>query len=192
VRLFVAVEIGEVLAGRAAELIRELQTRTANAAPQARVTWLTVDRLHITIRFIGEVDEARGAAIRAALELPPDVEPFDLTLAGAGAFPKSDRPRVLWAGIERGRAELIELDRDVTLRLAAVGIPGEDRPLSPHLTLARVRDAAGLRSAVLFEGLEDRHIGTTRVDAITLFQSTLSPKGPTYVPLLRAALRRRT
>ncbi len=184
-RLFVAAEIGDALAGRAAELIRELQKRTAAAAPHARVTWLTVDRLHITIRFIGEVDDARGAAIRAALESPLDVTPFDLTLAGAGAFPKGDRPRVLWAGIERGGAELIEVERDVTSRLATLGIPGEDRPYSPHLTLARVRDAAGLRSTVLFDGLEDRPIGTTRVDAITLFQSRLSPNGPTYLPLLR-------
>ena len=63
------------------------------------------------------------------------------------------------------------------------------RPYSPHLTLARVREAAGLRSASLLDGLEDRSLGTTRIDAITLFQSRLSPKGPTYVPLLRTSLR---
>ncbi len=186
-RLFVAAEIGEALAGRSADLIRELQKRTALTAPHARVTWLTIERLHITIRFIGEVDDARATAIRAALELPIEVEPFELMLAGTGAFPKSGPPRVLWAGIEAGRAELIEAERNVTSRLAPAGIAGEDRPYDPHRTLARVRDAAGLRSTVLFEGLEDRRIGTTRVDAITLFQSMLSPKGPLYVPLLRTS-----
>ena len=186
-RLFVAAEIGEALAAGAAALSQELQSRAANAAPRAKVTWIPADRLHLTIRFIGEVDDARAAAIRAALELPIEVEPFELTLAGTGAFPKSGPPRVLWAGIETGRAELIEAERDVTSRLAPAGIAGEDRPYNPHLTLARVRDAAGLRSTVLFEGLEDRRIGTTRVDAITLFQSTLSPKGPLYVPLLRTS-----
>ena len=186
-RLFVAAEIGEALAGCAAELIRELQTRTAGAAPRAKVTWIPADRLHLTIRFIGEVDDARAAAIRAALEPPLDVEPFALTRAGTGAFPKSGPPRVLWAGIEAGKADLIEAARDVTSRLATAGIAGDDRPYNPHLTLARVRDAAGLRSTALFEGLEDRRIGTTRVDAITLFQSKLSPKGPLYVPLLRTS-----
>jgi 2'-5' RNA ligase len=192
VRLFVAAEIGEALPSRATELILELRKRTVGAAPRAKVTWLTSERLHITIRFIGEVDDSRGAAIRAALESPLDVAPFDLTLAGTGAFPKGGAPRVMWAGVEQGRDDLIAVEREVTSRLDALGIPAEDRPYSPHLTLARVREAAGLRSATLLEGLEDRSLGTTRIDAITLFQSRLSPKGPTYVPLLQTPLRRPT
>lgn len=191
-RLFVAAEIGERLAGRAAELIRELEKRAADAAPRARLTWLAANRLHITIRFIGEVDDVRVAAIAAALEPPLDVEPFDLTLAGMGVFPRSGPPRVVWTGIEQGRDDLIAVERELSSRLSTLGIPAESRPYSPHLTLARVREAAALRSATLLEGLEDRSLGTTRIDAITLFQSRLSPKGPTYVPLLRTALGRRT
>jgi len=188
VRLFLAAEIGERLAGRAADLIRDLEKRAADAAPRARVTWLTPDRLHITIRFIGEVDDVRAAAIAAALQLPLDVGPFDLTLNGTGAFPKRGPPRVLWAGIEQGRDALITVEREISSRLTAFGIPPEGRPYSPHLTLARVREAKGLRSAALLEGLEDRSLGTTHIEAITLFQSRLSPKGPTYVPLLRTPL----
>ncbi len=188
-RLFVAVEIGERLAGRAAELIRELGKRTVDAAPRARLTWLAANRLHITIRFIGEVDDVRAAAIVAALQPPIDVESFDLTLTGVGVFPKSGPPRVVWTGIEQGRDDLIAVERELSSRLAALGIPAEGRPYSPHLTLARVREAAGLRSAGLLDGLEDRSLGTTRIDAITLFQSRLSPKGPTYLPLLRTSLR---
>jgi len=189
VRLFVAAEIGERLAGRAEELIRELEKRTAETAPRARLTWLAANRLHITIRFIGEVDDVRAAAIVAALEPPLDVEPFDLTLAGMGVFPKSGPPRVVWTGIERGRDDLVAVERELGSRLTTIGIPPEGRPYSPHLTLARVREAAGLRSAGLLDGLEDRSLGTTRIDAITLFQSRLSSKGPIYVPLLRTSLR---
>ena len=188
-RLFVAAEIGERLAGRAAELIRELEKRTADAAPRARLTWLAANRLHITIRFIGEVDDVRAAAIVAALQSPLDVQPFDLTLAGTGTFPKRGPPRVVWTGIEQGRDGLIAVEREVSSRLTTFAIPPEGRPYSPHLTLARVREAAGLRSASLLEGLEDRSLGTTCIDTITLFQSRLSPKGPTYVPLLRTSLR---
>ena len=191
-RLFIAAEIGERLAGRAADLIRELEKRAADAAPRARLTWLVADRLHITIKFIGDVDGVRAAAIVAALQPPLDVEPFDLTVAGMGAFPKSGPPRVVWIGIEPGRDDLIAAEREISFRLTTLAIPSERQPYSPHLTLARVREAAGLRSASLLEGLEDRSLGTTRVDAITLFQSRLSPKGPTYVPLLRTALGRRT
>ena len=188
-RLFVAAEIGEALAGCAAELVRELQKRAADSAPRSRVTWLSSDRLHITIRFIGEVDDSRADAIQAALESPLGVEPFDLTLAGSGTFPKSGPPRVVWAGVEHGTEALIAAEREVSARMARLGVPAEERRYSPHLTLARVRDAGGLRSARLLDGLEDRHIGTTHIDAITLFQSRLSPKGPTYVPLSRTALR---
>ena len=188
-RLFVAAEIGERLAGRAADLIREVEKRVADAAPRARLTWLVADRLHITIKFIGEVDDVRSAAILTALRPPLDVESFDLTLAGLGAFPKNGPPRVLWIGTEPGRDGLIAVEREISSRLRTLAIPPESRPYSPHLTLARVREAAGLRSASLLAGLEDRSLGTTRIDAITLFQSLLSPKGSSYVPLLRTSLR---
>ena len=67
-------------------------------------------------------------------------------------------------------------------------VPAEERPYQPHLTLARVREAAGLRAAALLDGLGSRHCRHDHVDAITLFESRLSPKGPTYVPLQRTAL----
>jgi 2'-5' RNA ligase len=185
VRLFVAAEIGEALAARAAELSRELQQRAADAAPAAKVAWVPADRLHLTIRFIGEVDEDRALVIRDALAPPLNISSFDLTLAGAGAFPKGGAPRVLWAGVANGRDELLLAEREITSRLASIGIPANERAYSPHLTLARVREPAGLRSPRLLERLTDTTLGTVRIDAITLFHSKLSPKGPTYTPLLR-------
>ncbi len=184
-RLFVAVEIGETLAARAAELSRELRRRAGDAAPHARITWVPADRLHLTVRFIGEVEDERGEAVSAALQPPLAVNAFDLTLHGAGAFPKSGSPRVLWIGVTGGREPLVAIEREVTSRLTPLGIEEEARAYSPHLTVARLREPAGLRSARLLDGLTDREIGNTRIDAITLFQSKLSPKGPTYTPLLR-------
>jgi 2'-5' RNA ligase len=186
--LFVAAEIGEALAAQVEDLSDELQKRTAKAAPRAKVTWIPSQRMHLTIRFIGEVDGTRAAAIRTALEPPIEVAPFELTLAGAGMFPKSGTPRVVWVGVARGREELLAAEREISARLIRIGVPGEERPYSPHLTLARVREPAGLRSARLLEGLTETTIGTVQVDAITLFQSKLSPKGPTYLALLRIPL----
>jgi len=188
VRLFVAVEIGDTLAARAGDVSRELQRRAAEAAPRAKITWVPPDRLHLTIRFIGEIDDANAAAVCKALDRPIPVVHFDLGLAGAGAFSKSGSPRVLWIGVADGREQLVAIEREVTLRLAPLGVPEEDRAYSPHLTLARVREPAGLRTATLLNGLTDRHVGTVRIDAITLFHSKLSPKGPAYTPLLRVAL----
>jgi RNA 2',3'-cyclic 3'-phosphodiesterase len=186
--LFVATEIGEALAAQVEDLSSELQKRTAKAAPRAKVTWIPAQRMHLSIRFIGEVDDSRATALRTALAPPIEVAPFELTLAGAGTFPKSGTPRVVWVGVTRGREELLAAERQVSARLIRVGVPREERPYSPHLTLARVREPAGLRSAQLLDGLTHTTIGTVRVDAITLFQSKLSPKGPTYLPLLRIPL----
>jgi 2'-5' RNA ligase len=185
VRLFVAVEIGEALAARAATLSRELQRRAEAAAPHARITWVPADRLHLTLRFIGEVDDMAAAAVGQALTPSVEVAPFDLTLCGAGTFPSRGAPRVVWVGVTDGREGLLALERAVTARLVPLGIPEEEREYRPHLTLARVREPAGLRTAELIEGVAERRLGTVRVDAITLFQSKLSPKGPSYTPLLR-------
>ena len=186
-RLFVAVEIGQTLARRAANLSEELERRATAAARRAKVTWIPADRMHLTIRFIGEVDDERASMVRQALEDPLAVAPFSLTLRGAGTFPKSGTPRVVWLGVTEGREPLLRVEREITARLTPLGIPEENRAYSPHLTLARVRDPAGL-TVRLLDGLTDHRIGTTHIDAITLFQSKLSPKGPTYTALLHTPL----
>jgi 2'-5' RNA ligase len=188
VRLFVAIEIEEGVAEQIVRLSNELRRRVETRAPSARLTWVPRERLHLTIRFIGEVDEPRAEEIRAALASPLDTPAFELALEGAGAFPEHGPPRVLWAGITHGARELISLEREVSSRLAQRDIPAEGRPYRPHLTLARVRDAKGLRTQTLFDGL-DGTLGASAVRTITLFQSRLSPKGPTYLPLQSTILR---
>jgi len=187
-RLFVAVEIGEALASGAATLSAELERRATVAARRAKVTWIPADRMHLTIRFIGEVDDGKASMVRTVLEEPLGVAPFNLTLCGAGTFPTSGTPRVVWIGVTDGREQMLRVEREITARLTPLGIPAEDRAYSPHLTLARVRDPAGLKSMRLLDGLTERTIGTTHIETITLFHSKLSPKGPTYTPILRTPL----
>jgi RNA 2',3'-cyclic 3'-phosphodiesterase len=188
-RLFVAAEIDPTLARELARVAGEVRKRVDSRAPRARLTWVAEDRLHFTIRFIGEVDDFRASTIKTSLAPPLPLEPFELTMAGIGAFPPTSRPRVIWAGIRDGSDGLAAVEREVTARLATCGIPPEGREYSPHLTLARVRDAASLRAREVLESVPQGPFGTTRVDAITLFESRLSPKGPTYVPLQRTPLR---
>ena len=190
-RLFIAVEINRSVAEAAREVLDDLRARVMRLAPRARVTWSAPDRIHVTVRFIGEADEARALAIRSALGPTIDAPVFDLVVEGVGAFPPKGPPRVFWAGLTDGRDGLLEVERVVSLRLETL-VPAEDRPYSPHLTLARVKEPAGLSRATLFEGLATRPFGRVHVDAITLFESRLSPKGATHVPLQRTALRRRS
>jgi RNA 2',3'-cyclic 3'-phosphodiesterase len=188
-RLFIAVEIDPALARELARVAGELRARVYSRVPRARLTWVAEDRLHFTVRFIGEVDESRASAIARTLELPLPVAPFDLTMESIGTFPASGRPRVIWAGTREGGDQLAVIEREVSARLATLGIPPEEREYSPHLTLARVREGTSLRARDVLEGAPEGPIGTSRIDAITLFQSRLSPKGPTYVRLQRTPLR---
>jgi 2'-5' RNA ligase len=190
VRLFVGIEISPQAVAGATALIEELRRRAERLAPHARITWIPRERLHITVRFIGNADDAKAEAIRGALEPALTVAPFDLVLAGSGAFPRAGAPRVLWAGVAVGGEPLGGVEREVNARLQQVGVAPEPRDYRPHLTLARIRDAAGLASSRLCDGLADQMVGTTRIEAITLFESRLSPKGPAYVVLQRTPLRR--
>ena len=187
-RLFVGIEISPAVASATAELIAELRTASAKAAPRSRITWVTAERLHITVRFIGPVDDTRAGEIHAVLAPPLTLDPFSLTVAGVGTFPPKGPLRVVWAGLTGGRAQLMAIELAVSERLARAGVPREERPYNPHLTLGRVRDDAGLRPAPFVESFGDIGVGTTPVDAITLFESRLSSKGPTYAALARTPL----
>ena len=186
-RLFTAIELGEDVCGRGAALVETLRRRAAASAPQAKVTWVAPERMHLTLRFIGEVDDRKAESIVAALRSPMAIEPFDVRWQGLGSFPPRGAPRVLWVGVASGAEGLTRAEKAVSDRLASLGIAPEGRPYSPHLTLARVREPAGLKAAALFDGL-DGALGETHVNAITLFRSHLSPKGPTYVVMEKTAL----
>lgn len=188
-RLFVAVEIDPQVRNALAAFSAALRLRAAALAPEARIGWVRPEQLHITIRFIGDVKADQAEAITAALNGAIAVAPFDLVVADAGGFPERGTPRVLWAGIAGGLERLVEVETAVSDRLTRCGIEREDRPYRPHITLARVREPGRLRSPALFETVAALEIGTTRVQAITLFQSRTSPQGAVYTPLSRTPLR---
>ena len=198
-RLFVAVEIDQSLARELGRVTGEIRQRFEARAPRAKVTWIPPERLHFTVHFIGETAADRANAIEAVLTAPIDVPAFDLTVTGLGTFPARGTPRVVWLGVGDGRDGLIAVEQAVRARLGDFRLKAEGADTAeatgkaaaaytPHLTLARVRDAAGLRTRDFLSGASNAPLGTTRVDAITLFESRLSPKGPAYVPLQRTPL----
>jgi 2'-5' RNA ligase len=143
--------------------------------------------MHLTLRFIGDADERRARALAAALERPLPVAPFDLTVAGVGTFPPRGRPRVIWVGVANGRETIVAIEREIAGRVDAIAGASEERGFTPHLTVARIKDAAGLNRTIC-DGLEDRLLGSTRVGEVVLYESRLSSAGPAYVPLRRTAL----
>lgn len=142
-RLFTAVDIPE-------EVREHLRALVARWKPLAHIGWSPVDNLHITTKFIGEWPEARLDEMKRALHAIPPGGVFEVAVRGLGWFPNDRRPRVLWAGVEGGDA-LLSLARATEEAVAALGVPIETRPYSPHLTLARIRESVpldNLRSAV--------------------------------------------
>ena len=115
--------------------------------------------------------------------------PFDISVAGLGAFPSPTRPRVLWAGLREGREALSSLAEAVDVALARLGFPRDDRAFSPHVTLARVREPR--RAPALAEALTaaaTQPFGRVGVREATLMRSDLSPRGARYTPLAAAPL----
>jgi 2'-5' RNA ligase len=147
------------------------------------VAWTAPDNLHVTVKFLGGVDEARLPEVRAALARAATVAAFEATVRGLGAFPSAARARVLWAGAP-GSPAFVRLAEDVDRALAALGFVPEARGFTPHVTLGRVREPG--RNPALAEALaaaSTHEFGTLRVDRLSLMRSDLSPRGARYTEL---------
>src|SRR5437762_3129412 len=129
-RLFVALELPAAVRENLGALLKALRA----VSPQTR--WVRPENLHLTLKFIGEVPETEFAVIRNALAAARSDQPVALEFRGLGFFPNEKRPRVFWAGIEAS-PNLKTLAAEIDRAMEKLGIPCEQRPFSPHLTLAR-------------------------------------------------------
>jgi RNA 2',3'-cyclic 3'-phosphodiesterase len=186
VRLFVAVDISDEVRAAAAAIVERLRQAAASGSG-ARVGWVAPDRMHITLEFVGDVPESVGVDVMRRLEVPFAERPFTLEFGGVGLFPPSGRPRVAWLGLVRGHDELQRLHGELATRLDGVPYRREQRAFSPHLTLGRFREPGTVRDRQILSGVSVPTAGACTVDRLTLYQSRLSPKGPTYTPIAHAA-----
>ena len=190
-RLFVAVEPSPPVRAAAVACAARLRDRLRRAGADHGIRWVPEQNLHLTVWFLGEVSDARSAAVLDALRTPVAVPPFDLHLAGAGAFPPSGPPRVLWMGVSRGIEQLSRAHDEIGARLVPWGFAAEGRAYSAHLTLARVKEPPhGAARAAIRDILRDEaaDAGTCRVTALTVFRSRTAPSGAVYEPVLRVPL----
>jgi RNA 2',3'-cyclic 3'-phosphodiesterase len=190
-RLFVGVELPDPERERAAAAAADLRARIERAARAARLRWEDAAKLHVTLWFIGEVDDARAAAIRESLGRPFETPRFQLQLGGAGVFPPGGAPRVVWLGLRLGADDLASVHRELHDRLVPLGLTAESRPYSAHVTVARVREVAPAAARRIREEIARCRIDSRPcdIDAVTLFRSRLSPKCSQYEPLLRVPLK---
>lgn len=177
-RSFIAISLPPPIQTYLTQLQDELKSTGAD------VKWVEPANIHLTLKFLGEIDEYTAERIKTAmLEACTLVKPFALSLASLGGFPSTNNPRVIWIGIKEGITETTLLAAHLEKKLVTLGII-EDHPFTAHITLGRVRTgknrkelAQKLQQPLLPEGTPISFL----VDRITLYESKLSPHGPTYV-----------
>lgn len=182
VRVFIALD----LPVQAKEMLRETIRQLADALP-AGIRWVDPSGIHLTLKFLGDVDVGQVDPLLAAMEQAAcgfESDSFPLSLSGLGVFSNAREPRVLWAGVQGELESLGRLQMLVDKAVSELGFARERRPFRPHLTLGRVRDQVSQ--------LERRKIGETMGQAhlaggqsweareVHLIRSTLTPNGAIY------------
>jgi 2'-5' RNA ligase len=179
IRAFIAIEIDPVTASQIAAAIERLKPRSA------AIRWVGAGNFHLTLKFLGNIDESQiepiGAALFNALHLFPRLT---INAKGLGVFPSMKRPRVLWVGLVGN--EIVSLQAKVEWALTPLGFAPEEKKFTPHLTIGRWRHGDRADRTLEKELVQelgrwsDYEFGVTSVDEVILFQSDLKPAGAIY------------
>ena len=176
-RVFVALDLPEEVHRALADFVRTLEPTCAGAR------WTRTSGIHVTLKFIGEAPPEKVERIKETLAAIALAEPVELRFRDVGFFPNARHPRVFWAGIEAS-GNLAELAVAVEERLETLGIPREQRPFKPHLTLARFKSEQGLaRLDDAVRRYPSLEFGAMRTGEFHLYQSHLKPGGAEYARL---------
>jgi 2'-5' RNA ligase len=177
-RTFIAVDIPQ-------EVKQKIDAVSASLKKYGgRVSWVRAANLHLTMKFLGEIDDGLLPGLKRALEERlSGSSRFQFTLKNLGAFPNFRRPRVIWIGIDSGVRELTDLAVRVDEATGSLGFEKETRPFSAHLTIARVKDpgtVTDLVSEVEKTGFES---GPIDAEEVIIMKSQLTPRGSIYTAL---------
>jgi RNA 2',3'-cyclic 3'-phosphodiesterase len=185
IRSFLAIELPATLKKRLAEYSARLKD-----IPSA-FKWVNPDQIHLTLKFFGSISQDLAAQIGEVLApFLAGKEPFSITLHGFGGFPNFSRPRVIWVGLGGEKDRLIELQKNMDDLLAPLGIPREERPFQPHLTLGRNKAKEFNPSfKELLAKWEKDESDPFEIREVILFRSDLKPAGPIYTKLKEMPLK---
>jgi len=177
IRTFICIEIP----GSIKERISNLQEILRDT--EAQVSWTKSSNVHLTLKFLGGVQESRIEHVSKALERAASgIGQFEVEIGGAGCFPSPRSPRVLWVGVPNVAQQLRQLYSNIENELAKEGFEREKRKFSPHLTIGRIRaphNTARLTEALLETGFDTETFIATNV---ILMRSDLKPTGSIYTP----------
>lgn len=194
VRAFLAVPAGDDTRDAFARAGNNLRTRLGlDRSRRARVTWVRSEAVHLTLKFLGDIDDALATPLGEAIGLAVRAcQPLELPLTRVGVYPHADHPRVLWIGPPDAWAQtdaarqMAALHAAVEDACAGVGLSRDPKPWSPHVTLGRIRSGErDVASALRSRGILERTltIPPLIVSAVVLMKSELLPEGPRHTPL---------
>jgi 2'-5' RNA ligase len=185
-RTFIAIDTGDAIRKQAVALQKQL----GKLAPDG-VNWTEPTGMHVTLLFLGEVDDREVVQVCRAVSAVAKREPaFPLAVSGVGAFPNPRRPKVVWGGVTDGADDLKRLQAALEAAMLDLGCyRKEDRAYTPHLTLGRVTDdAAAFALAAEVPKLAAWDGGRAAVNEVRVYTSELKRAGPEYTVIARAAL----
>lgn len=188
VRTFICIELSSEMRRKLGEMISQL----SRAAPQRSVRWDKADKIHLTLKFLGDTPQDDVTRIGAALaNATRDTKKFSFALDGLGCFPNLKQPRVVWVGV-KDSAALVDMQNRIETHIVPLGFPKEERAFSPHLTLGRVRrEASRAEAASVGEAVRIRAnqtFGIESVSRVILMKSDLQRGGSIYTPLFTTPL----
>ncbi len=156
--------------------------RVRRLAPSAK--WVDIGSMHVTLVFLGDTPDEMLTELQTVLGAAARLHaPFELRVQGTGVF-GGRSPHVLWTGVGGDVEAITAVQRDLVEAITPLGWTPEDRPYSPHLTLARARDRRGDRAlAACADTLAGEDFGVTRVDGAILYRSDLTHLGPRYTQI---------
>lgn len=188
-RVFVAIDVGDAVRREVTRVVTTLTGKLEAVKTPPKVVWVKPAALHVTVKFLGEVEPAEVERLQALLAAPLPIAPFEIEWRGIGSFPNNKQPRALWIGVVNGAAPLAQVEAEVSRRLAGGSVADlDERPFLAHLTVGRVKMAgAGVDWPKILQAVEVKRVSTI-VDRVTLYRSELSRGGPHYTGLVSAPL----
>jgi 2'-5' RNA ligase len=177
VRSFISIPVSKAGIEVLERVVKRLGTEIGG-----QVRWVRPRGIHLTLKFMGDIP---ASTVERVLEALPEVaaafRPFEISVSGLGVFPNSRRPRVLWAGLDGDLTTLLALQIAVDQAVEKLGLPKEDRPFSPHLTLGRVRrdtnEEQSRKIGYLLSNTVLQAVPSWPVERVDLMRTELDPTG---------------
>lgn len=185
-RIFIAVDISAEARKIAAHRVENLRREF----PNLRVGWEKPEKLHLTLKFLGDAEEKQIAGLKKIVaEIASEIAPFNLRIAETGVFPSIRNARILWLDVKDERGNLTEINKCLETECAKIGFAKENRNFKPHLTIARLKEPKASKNLIQKHLADAVEPAEFEVAEIVIFESRLQPAGSIYQKLTTVQLK---